>query len=94
MKTACSQNILTCVEIEYRGLRVPRLGSKPGRRIAISRILVEEWGMRPDIESIKAYAAKNGLVKLCLNSIWGKLAERKDRTCTKKLHSPMKYTDF
>ena len=40
-------------------------------------------GISLDRESIKFNAAKRGLAKLCLNSMWGKLAERNDRTKTK-----------
>jgi len=39
-------------------------------------------GIRLDRDSIKFNAAKRGLVKLCLNSMWGKLTERNDRTKT------------
>ena len=38
---------------------------------------------RLDREEFKPNAAKRGLAKLCLNSIWGKLTERNDRTRTK-----------
>ena len=40
-------------------------------------------GIRLDRECIKSNAAKRGLAKLCLNSMWGKLTERNDRTQTK-----------
>jgi len=40
-------------------------------------------GIRLDREAIKPNAAKRGLAKLCLNSMWGKLTERNDRTRTK-----------
>jgi len=40
-------------------------------------------GMRLDKEAIRYNAAKRGLAKLCLNSMWGKLTERNDRTMTK-----------
>jgi len=39
-------------------------------------------GIRLDRDSIKFNAAKRGLAKLCLNSMWGKLTERYDRTQT------------
>jgi len=41
-----------------------------------------EW-IRLDREAIKPNAAKCGMAKLCLNSIWGKLTERNDRMRTK-----------
>ena len=34
-------------------------------------------------EGIRLDAAKRGLAQLCLNSMWGKLTERNDRTRTK-----------
>jgi len=37
-------------------------------------------GIRLDSESIRPNDAKYGLAKLCLNSMWGKLPERNDRT--------------
>ena len=40
-------------------------------------------GIRLDRESIKFNAAKRGLAKLCLNSMWGKLTERNFRTQTR-----------
>lgn len=50
------------------------------------RYVVSFWtseGIRLDKEPIKANAAKRGLGKLCLNSVWGKLTERNDRTRTR-----------
>jgi len=37
-------------------------------------------GIRLDRDSIGYNAAKRGLAKLCLNSMWGKLTERSNRT--------------
>jgi len=45
-------------------------------------------GIRLDREAIKPSAAKRGLAKLCLNSMWGKLTERNDRTRTKIITEP------
>ena len=45
-------------------------------------------GIRLDREAIKPNAAKRGLAKLCLNSIWGKLTERNARTRTKIITEP------
>jgi hypothetical protein len=46
-----------------------------------------EWG-HLDREAIKPNAAKRGLAKQCLNSMWGKLTERNDRTRTKIITEP------
>ena len=43
---------------------------------------------RLDKEVIRYNAAKQGLAKLCLNSMWGKLTERYDRTMTKIITEP------
>ena len=40
-------------------------------------------GIRLDRETIKTNAVKRGLAKLCINSIWGNLTKRKDRTRNK-----------
>jgi len=45
-------------------------------------------GIRLDRECIKFNAAKRGLAKLRLNSMWGKLTERNDRTMTKIITEP------
>jgi len=45
--------------------------------------------IRLDRESIRPNAAKSGLAKLCLNSMWGKLTERNDRTRTKINTEPL-----
>jgi len=45
-------------------------------------------GIRLDREAIRPNVAKRGLAKLCLNSMWGKLMERNDRTRTKIIKEP------
>ena len=45
-------------------------------------------GIRLDRDSIGYNAAKRGLAKLCLNSMWGKLTERSNRTQTKLISQP------
>ena len=45
-------------------------------------------GIRRDMETIRYNAAKQGLVKLCLNSVWDKLTERNDRSMTKLIKEP------
>ena len=45
-------------------------------------------GIRLDKAVIIPNAAKRGLAKLCLNSIWGKLTERSNRTRTKIIMDP------
>jgi hypothetical protein len=51
-------------------------------------------GIRLDRESIRANAARRGLAKLCLNSMWGKLTERSDRAQTKVISEPRELYKF
>ena len=51
-------------------------------------------GIRLDRECMKCNAAKRGLAKLCLNSMWGKLTERNDRTMTKIITEPKELNGF
>jgi len=51
-------------------------------------------GIRLDRESIKSNAAKRGLAKLRLNSMWGKLTERNDRTQTRVITEPKELYNF
>ena len=50
--------------------------------------------IRLDREAIRPNAAKRGLAKLCLNSMWGKLTERNDRTKTKMISDPQELYRF
>jgi hypothetical protein len=51
-------------------------------------------GVRLDRESIRANAARRGLAKLCLNSMWGKLTARSDRAQTKVIPEPRELYSF
>jgi len=51
-------------------------------------------GIRIDRECIKSNAAKRGMAKLCLNSMWGKLTKRNDRTQTKVISKPKELYSF
>jgi len=51
-------------------------------------------GIRLDRESIKSDSAKRCLAKLCLNSMWGKLTERNDRTQTRVITEPNELYNF
>ena len=54
----------------------------------------QDEGIRLDRESISYNAAKRGLAKLCLNSMWGKLTERSNRTQTKLIAEPAELYRF
>jgi len=51
-------------------------------------------GIRLDRDSIGYNAAKRGLAKLCLNSMWGKLTERSNRSQTKLISQPAELYRF
>ena len=51
-------------------------------------------GVLLDKDAIRPNAAKRGLSKLCLNSMWEKLTERNDRTKTKMISDPRELCGF
>jgi hypothetical protein len=51
-------------------------------------------GVRLDRDSIRANAARRGLAKVCLNSMWGKLTERSDRAQTQVISEPRELYTF
>jgi len=51
-------------------------------------------GIRLDNDSIGYNAAKRGLTKLCLKSMWGKLTERSNRTKTLLISQPAELYRF
>jgi G:T-mismatch repair DNA endonuclease (very short patch repair protein) len=54
----------------------------------------ESEGVRMDREAIRPNSAKRGIAKLCLNSMWGKLTERNNRTQTKMITEPRELYRF
>jgi hypothetical protein len=54
----------------------------------------QDEGVRLDRACISYNAAKRGLAKLCLNSMWGKLTERRNRTHTKLISEPAELYRF
>jgi len=48
----------------------------------------QDEGVRIGRDSIRYNAAKRGLAQLCLNSMWGKLTERSNKTQTKLISEP------
>ena len=51
-------------------------------------------GMLMDRDAIRPNAAKRSLEKLCLNSLWGKLAERQNRNQTNLIFNPQELYRF
>jgi hypothetical protein len=58
----------------------------PSMRTVVSDFNVSE-GVQLDKDAIRHKPAKRGLAKLCLNSMWGKLTERNNKTNTKLISS-------
>jgi hypothetical protein len=61
------------------------------------RFIEEFWhseGIRLDKDAIKHNPAKRGLAKLCLNSMWGKLTEKNNRTKTELISEPKELYKF
>jgi hypothetical protein len=54
----------------------------------------ESESIQLEKDSISYNASKRGLAKLCLNSMWGKLTERSNRTHTKLISEPHKLYKF
>ena len=54
----------------------------------------QDEGIRLDRDSIGYNAAKRVLAKLCLNSMWGKLTERSNRTQTNLMSQPAELYRF
>jgi hypothetical protein len=50
----------------------------------------ESESVQLDRDAIRPNAAKRGIAKLCLNSMWGKLAERNNRPNTKMISAQQK----
>jgi hypothetical protein len=53
------------------------------------REFFDSEGVALDKDAIRPNPAKRGLAKFCLNSMWGKLTERNNRTKTKLITDPM-----
>ena len=51
-------------------------------------------GIQLDKDAIGSNPSKRGLAKLYLNSMWGKLTERNDRTLTKMISGPQELSRF
>jgi hypothetical protein len=58
------------------------------------RQFYQSEGIRLDKDSIRYNAAKRGLAKLCLNSMWRKPTERSNRSQTKLMSEPQQLYRF
>jgi hypothetical protein len=61
------------------------------------RFIQEFWhgeGIHLNKDAIRHNPAKRGLAKLCLNSMWGKLTEKSNRTKTELISKPKELYKF
>ena len=68
------ENINTFLKLKARWVRTP----EDEERYVDDSYARE--GLRLDRDATRPNAAKRGLAKLCLNSLWGKLVERQNRS--------------
>jgi len=66
----------------------------PADEVLYIQTFFKNEDIRLDSEFIKSNPAKQGLAKLCLNSMWGKLTESNDRTQTKVISEPKDLYSF
>ena len=74
----------TFLKLKTEANECPQWGRTPEDE---DRYIASE-GIRLDKEAIRPNAAKRGLAKICLNSMWGKLTERNNRTKSKMISDP------
>ena len=80
--------INTVLKIKVEACGYPTWVRSPEDEERFINSFEQSEGVRLDRESINFNATKRGLAKLCLNSMWGKLTERNDRTKTKITTEP------
>ena len=86
--------INTFLKIKAEASGYPSLVRSPEVEERFIDSFQQSEGIRLDRESIKFNTAKRGLAKLCLNSMWGKLTERNDRTKAKIIAEPRELYSF
>jgi hypothetical protein len=74
--------IKTFLKLKVEASGYPSWDGNPDEERYVETFNVRE-GVLLDRDAIRPNAAKWGLAKLCLNSLWGKLAERQNRSQTK-----------
>jgi len=78
-----AEYIDTFVKLKQEASGYPSWVGTEDDKVRYSDQFHQDEGIRLDRDSIDYNAAKRGLAKLCLNSMWGKLTERSNRTQTK-----------
>jgi len=86
--------INTFLKLKAEASGYPRWVRSPESEDRYVESFWQSEGIRLDRECIRFNAAKRGLSKLCLNSMWGKLTERKNLTMTKVITEPKELYGF
>jgi len=76
------------LKLKAEGSGYPGWVRKPTEEELYVETYWKKEGIILDKVSIKSKAAKRGLAKLCLNSMWGKLTEKTDRTQIRVIIEP------
>ena len=88
------QYIDTFLEMKAEVSGYPTWVQSPADEDHYISYLAASEGIKMDKDAIGSNPAKRSLAKLCLNSMWGKLTERNDRTRTKMIFDPQELYRF
>jgi hypothetical protein len=80
--------INTFLKLKQEASGYPSWVRTPDDEDKFIRQFYQSEGIQLDKDSIRYNASKRGLSKLCLNSMWGKLTERSNRSQTKLISEP------
>lgn len=88
------QYINTFLKLKAEASGYPSWVRTPDDEDLYIRQFQDSEGIALDKDSIRLNPAKRGLAKLCLNSMWGKLTERSNRTQTQLISEPRELYKF
>jgi hypothetical protein len=88
-----AEYINTFLKLKAEASGYPSLVRTPDDELYIRQFYQSE-GIQLDKDSISYNKTKSGLSKLCVNSMWGKLTERSNRTQTKLISEPQELYRF
>jgi hypothetical protein len=88
------QYINTFLKLKAEASGYPDWVQTPDDEDRYIQTFFESEGIQRDKERIRYNAAKRGLAKLCLNSMWGKLTERPNRPQTKLISDAQELYKF
>ena len=84
----------TFLKLEAEASGYPSWVRTPNDEVQYIESFRQSEGILLDKDSIKFNAAKQGLAKLCLNSLWGKMTENQRKTQTKLISDPQEQYRF